>query len=164
MISINNSYCQEDVDNKSHNFLWYQNNVIISDLLKNVDNIWLGTMNWHCSLYFQIEFGSSVEDINEETIEELEDYINCSSSSLTPIPSIPKSHSLAVMTPLPDEEEEADDSKYEGILMTNIKLWKCSQLKSSLKTWWLCVCFVIFVSHRSLIYYMYHVHKSYFVF
>lgn len=80
------------------------------------------------------EFGSSVEEINEETIEELEEYINCSSSSLTPIPSIPKSHSLAVMTPLPDEEEEADDSKYEGILMTNIKLWKCSQLKSSLKT------------------------------
>lgn len=80
------------------------------------------------------EFGSSVEDINEETIEELEDYINCSSSTFTPIPSIPKSHSLAVMTPLPDEEEEADDSKYEGILMTNIKLWKFSQLKSSLKT------------------------------
>lgn len=105
-----------------------------------------------------------MEDINEETIEELKDYINCSSSSLTPIPSIPKSHSLAVMTPLPDEEEEADDSKYEGILMTNIKLWKCSQMKSSLKTWWLCVCFVLFVSHRSLIYYMCHVHKSDFVF
>lgn len=130
---------------------------------KCVDKIWLGTMNWYTStcnsLYFEIEFGSSVEDINEETIEELEDYINCSSSSLTPIPSIPKSHSLAVMTPLPDEEEEADDSKYEGILMTNIKLWKFSQLKSSLKTWLLCVCFVIFVKQRSVIYYVCHVHK-----
>lgn len=91
-------------------------------------------MHLYNSFYFELEFGSSVEDINEETIEELEDYINCSSSSLTPIPSIPKSRSLAVMTPLPDEEEEADDSKYEGILMTNIKLWKFSQLKSSLKT------------------------------
>nr|XP_022295300.1 uncharacterized protein LOC111105352 [Crassostrea virginica] len=79
-------------------------------------------------------FGSSVEDINEETIEELEDYLN-SSTSLTPIPSIPKSHSLAVMTPLPDDENgEADDSKYEGILMTNIKLWKYSQQKTNQAT------------------------------
>ncbi|XP_061177124.1 leucine rich adaptor protein 1-like [Saccostrea echinata] len=81
------------------------------------------------------EIGSSVEDINEETIEELEDYLNCSMTSLPPpIPTIPKSHSLAVMTPLPDEEDEADDSKYEGILMTNIKLWKYSQQKCQQKT------------------------------
>lgn len=76
-----------------------------------------------------IGFGSSVEDINEETAEELRDYLSCSTSSLPPIPTIPKSHSLAVMMPLPNEEIEADDSTYEGILMTNIKLWKHSQQK-----------------------------------
>lgn len=81
------------------------------------------------------EIGSSVEDINEETIDELDDCLNCSLTSFPPpIPTIPKSHSLAVMTPLPDDEDEADDSKYEGILMTNIKLWKCSQQKCHHKT------------------------------
>ena len=30
------------------------------------------------------------------------------------------------MAPLPDEDEDNDNSRFEGLLMTNIKLWKYS--------------------------------------
>lgn len=65
-----------------------------------------------------------MEDINEEIIEEFEDYINCLFLFFILIFLILKFYFFVVMILFLDEEEEVDDSKYEGILMMNIKFWK----------------------------------------
>ncbi|KAK3097305.1 hypothetical protein FSP39_008517 [Pinctada imbricata] len=69
---------------------------------------------------------SSLEDVSEEPYSENEDYLNASTQSLPAFSTFPKSHSVCYMTPLPDDGEEVDNKLYEGILMTNIKLWKYS--------------------------------------